>query len=267
MTRGITVHSVVKNEDIWVWFALQSVLPFVEKILIFDTGSTDKTVEVIKSIQSPKIILEKRGPADPKKMAALRQEQIDRTKTEWILILDGDEIWPKVQLKKLLDASETAPQNTAALFNRTRISLGDLYHYLPESAGRYSIAGMTGNFNMRMVRKTPDLKVVGEYPLESFVNESGPLLKQEKNLSFVDCWYLHTSFLKRSSCDVKKKSGSFGRKKIWEKGLSLKEGELPEVLSQKPPLSLVDPFQKRGRFYETAALFTTPLINLKRVIR
>lgn len=264
MAKGYTVHTIVKNEDIWIWFALQSVLPFVDQVLVFDTGSFDKTVEIIKSIRSPKIILEEKGVQEPKGLVKLRQEQIERTKTEWLFLLDGDEVWPEGQLRKLLAVSESASEGTAALFNRTKNCLGDIYHYLPDSAGRYEIAGVKGHLNMRMIRKTPDLRVMGEYPLESYINKEGKLTEQEKNLRFVDCWYLHTSCLRRSGSDRSKKSGSFGKSKIWEKGLKLQKGELPEVFSLPRPGLVADPLVPRGMVYEIVSAFTTPLLNLKR---
>ena len=47
--------SLVKNEERFLWYAINSILPFVDKIMIWDTGSTDKTVEILKLITSPKI--------------------------------------------------------------------------------------------------------------------------------------------------------------------------------------------------------------------
>ena len=44
MKNDITVHCVVKNEERWIWFAINSILDIAEKILVYDTGSTDKTV-------------------------------------------------------------------------------------------------------------------------------------------------------------------------------------------------------------------------------
>ena len=38
----LTVHMVVKNEDRFIWYALNSVLPYVDKVIIFYTGSTQK---------------------------------------------------------------------------------------------------------------------------------------------------------------------------------------------------------------------------------
>jgi len=51
----IVVHCLVKNEENFIWYAINSVLPFVDKIMIWDNDSTDKTIEIIKSIHSPKI--------------------------------------------------------------------------------------------------------------------------------------------------------------------------------------------------------------------
>ena len=51
----IWANCLIKNEERWVWYALQSVLPYVDKILVWDTGSTDNTVEIIKTIKSNKI--------------------------------------------------------------------------------------------------------------------------------------------------------------------------------------------------------------------
>lgn len=260
----ITVHTVVKNEDIWVWFAVQSVLPFVDKIIIFDTGSEDKTVDVIKTINSDKIVFEERGSVDRKGLVKLRQEQLDRTETDWFLILDGDEIWPEDQLKGLLKSAESAPANTVATFNKVRNCIGDVYHYLPESTGKYEIAGVKGNLNMRLIKKTKDLKIEGEYPLEAYVDKNGPLQNQVDDLIFADYWYLHTSFLKRSSTISTKVSGSFGKSKLWQKGLKLREEELPAVLKADFPSVVEKPLSKRGLSYEILAHALAPAISIKK---
>ena len=263
----LTVHTMVKNEDQWVWFSLQSVLPFVDKVLVYDTGSTDKTVQVIKSIDSPKIFFEERGIQDREGLIRLRNEQIDKTTTEWFLILDGDEIWPENQLDKLMKSTQKAPANIMAFCNRTRNCVGDIYHYLPEQAGGYQLAGITGNLTLRLFRKTKDLKITGKYPLEEFTNSAGPINKQDKNIQFVDCWYLHTTYLKRSSNDKNKTSGSLGKSKIWELGTTIRAQEIPEALSLDLPQNVEDPLKRRGAFYEVLARVTTPVLDLKRKLK
>ena len=56
MTK-LTVHCVVKNEEKWIWFAIESIRDIAKEIIIYDTGSTDNTVEIIKTIKDKKIKL------------------------------------------------------------------------------------------------------------------------------------------------------------------------------------------------------------------
>ncbi len=93
---SITAHCLVKNEENFIAYAIRSVIAFVEVILIFDTGSTDRTPEIISGLAKEfpgKIIFEEKGECDKKRHTVLRQEMVDRTDTEWFMILDGDEVW------------------------------------------------------------------------------------------------------------------------------------------------------------------------------
>lgn len=262
----ITAHCLLRNEDIWVWYALSSVLPYVEKVLVNINGSTDKTLEIVKSIKSSKIETEEVGFVDETELVDIRRKQLKKTTTDWFLILDGDEIWPEGEIKKLIKKAEDAPKNIAALVNKTRNCVGDIYHYQPESSGQYQLAGHKGNLNIRLIRKTGDLDVFGQYPLEVYTNRNGPINAQENSLLFVDSWYLHTTYLKRSSIDHQKTSGSLGKMKIWEKGLKMGKEDLPKVLFDKHPLNLINPLGKRGPAFEIMSQFFTPLIAAKRKI-
>lgn len=240
MSFSLTVHTIIKNEDRWVWYALKSVIDVAQKILIYDTGSTDKTIDIIKSIGSPKIILESHPASTREDLVRLRQEQLDHTRTPWFMLLDGDEIWPQGNLQKLLVAAANADENILAFFNRTRNCVGDIYHYLPESKGHYRIKNIIGNLNIRLIRKVPNLKLVGEYPLEAYTLDSIPIQNIESSIQFVDTWYLHTTHLPRSTkrndeiIDRKKK------RKWWRPRLKMPKSELPEVFWQLRP-SLVPP--------------------------
>jgi glycosyltransferase involved in cell wall biosynthesis len=272
VTMKVTVHTLIRNEDIWIGYALRAVLPFAEKILVFDNGpSSDKSVDVIKSLNSPKILFEEKGPADRRDLAKLRQEMIDKTvadaETEWILIVDADEIWPEKEIKKLLKIADAAPKNVIGIVNDIRNCVGDIYHYLPESFGNYHIADKTGNITIRLMRKTKTLKLGGEYPTETFMDENGPIQNQDKNLIISDAWYLHTSYLQRSSVVAQKTSGSFGKKKFWEKGIKLSENELPEVLKDDSIKNEINVLRKRGMSYEAIATITAPLLKLKRQLK
>lgn len=250
MNSKITVHTIVKNEDRWIWYALMSVIDFVDQILIYDTGSTDKTIDMIKSIDSPKIIFQPHPVSTREDLVKLRQEQLDHTRTPWFMLLDGDEIWPRKNLRRLLQAAANAAPNTLAFINRSRNCVGDIYHYLPESAGRYQIKGITGHLNIRLIRNLPNLKITGQYPLEAYTLNGQLLQSIEDRIKFVDTWYLHTTHLSRST---RKSADSqvidrLKKRKLWRPGLKMHQSELPEVFWQPRPAIVPSPITSLWHF-------------------
>lgn len=91
---GITVHCRILNEELFIQEAILSILPLAEKILVYDTGSTDSTVEKIRSIRSDKIEIVLKPPSDPRGIMEYRNEMIEHTETQWFMLVDGDEIYP-----------------------------------------------------------------------------------------------------------------------------------------------------------------------------
>jgi glycosyltransferase involved in cell wall biosynthesis len=188
-------------------------------------------VAIIKSIDSSKIKFKQYSSVDRKGLVKLRNQQMKLTKTPWFLLLDGDEIWPEKNLIQLIKGMKNAKKQTIALVNRTRNCIGDIYHYLPESKGQYRIGPWQGHLNIRVIRKVPGLKVIGQYPLEAYTYQTKPLQNQPDKLEFVDTWYLHLTHLQRSGwlhqLNVIDRLTKF---KFWQKRLKLKPDELPQVL-------------------------------------
>jgi len=98
---GITVHCRVRNEENFVGTAIRSVLPLAERVLVFDTASTDRTLEVIESIGSPKIEIVRKPACGPIPLTKLRNEMVERTTTEWYMLVDGDEVYPERAVEAL----------------------------------------------------------------------------------------------------------------------------------------------------------------------
>lgn len=248
MKSGITVHTIVKNEDRWIWYSLMSVIDFVDKILVCDTGSQDKTVEIIKTINSPKVVLTKKNVSDRLSLVRLRQEQVHQTQTPWFILLDGDEMWPKKNLQKLLRAKEKASEKTLAFFHHSRNCVGDIYHYVPESKGHYRIKDKTGHLNIRLIRKVPGLKVVGEYPLETYTLKGKPIQKLGPRLQYINTWYLHTTHLPRSTSPdgvvIDRR-----RKRKFRLGIKMKKKELPEILFKNRPSFVPPPPTKPWHYF------------------
>ena len=239
----VTVHVLIKNEDRWIWYTLMSVLDYVDKILIYDTGSTDRTIDIIKSIDSPQIILESHPISTRQDLVKLRRDQLERTTTPWFMLLDGDEIWPQANLFKLLTAASAAPQDTMAFFTRTRNCVGDVHHYLPESKGHYQIKGITGHLNIRLIRKVPNLKITGQYPLEAYTLNGQSLQSIEDRIEFVDTWYLHTTHLPRSTQPQSETNviDRLQKRKLWRPSLKMPKSELPEIFWQPHPALVPSP--------------------------
>ena len=117
MKKGITVHSVVRDEPM-IYYSIKSVYDYVDKILIYDTGSVDNTIsdikQLIKEDVDNKIVFKEipiefdehkwtttnlrefmRKNKGKKGVGHIRQVQIDDTETEYFLVLDGDEVHTK----------------------------------------------------------------------------------------------------------------------------------------------------------------------------
>lgn len=262
--KKITAHVLIKNEENFIWFAIMSVIDYVDKILIFDTGSKDNTLEIIKTIESPKIVLEEKGSVDLNRYITLRQELVDKTDTDWFLQLDGDEVWPKDSIESLVKMIQEAQDNIVAIVNRTRNCVGDIYHYLPEGTGEYELLGRRGHLNIRALKKTTDLKVELAPPFnaytETYINSEVPIPKQDSNLLFLDKYLWHLTHLKRSRFD------DHGKRK-WELGSAVAQDiKFPEVFSLKRPGIVSDPRIKMSNTDFFKSWVQTPLRRLKRRI-
>lgn len=92
---SLSVIILTKNEEQWVEGAIKSAL-FADEIIIIDTGSTDKTLEIARKYTSS-IYFSK-----SKSFAAWRNLGIKKAKREWIFYLDADERITKLLQKELL---------------------------------------------------------------------------------------------------------------------------------------------------------------------
>ncbi|KKR53922.1 MAG: Glycosyl transferase family 2 [Candidatus Woesebacteria bacterium GW2011_GWD2_40_19] len=64
----VWAHTLVKNEEKWLWYSVTSVIDHVDKLLLWDTGSTDKSIEIEKELEKKypgKIELKQRKITSP----------------------------------------------------------------------------------------------------------------------------------------------------------------------------------------------------------
>lgn len=246
---GITAHCLIRNEERWIWYAIQSVIDYVDQILIFDTGSTDRTVDVIKTIKSTKITFEEKGVVDKKKFTYLRQEMLDRTSTSWFMMLDGDEIWPREAIVELMKTIKQVPQRIEAVVVEQWVCQGDVFHYSKEVEElQEDKTGRPGFWLPRAWRKTHGLHAIGEYGVESFADYQGINASywDPQRLRYLTHKFFHMSFLLRSSSFKKDREVIMRSYKTrFYKGVPFsKDIKYPEVFYAKRPDFVPNPWRK-----------------------
>ncbi len=272
MKKTIWGNTVVKNEGRYIWFALNSIINFLDKILIYDTGSSDDTVAIIELLRKKfpqKILFNEVGEVDSFGLTSLRQKMLEETKSDWLLIVDGDEVWWRNSIKKVIQVINSSQGDRLYALVTPGINLvGDIYHYQNEQSGEYELLGKKGHFNIRAInRKIPGLYIKNEYPLEGFYDKSNQLIQQAENkLKFVDAPLLHFSHLKRSSYATgDQKAVKRGSKLKYEMGVRfLPTFQYPEVFYNQRPDIVQSPWQRMSTTFRIRALIETPLKKIKR---
>ncbi len=103
---------IVKNEAAWLLRCLVAAKPFVDEMVVVDTGSTDATVEVAKTFGA-------KVSTFPwcDDFAAARNHSLELASGDWILHLDADELLrgPSVVLRQLAKGNKDGYQ--VAIFN------------------------------------------------------------------------------------------------------------------------------------------------------
>jgi glycosyltransferase involved in cell wall biosynthesis/tetratricopeptide (TPR) repeat protein len=97
-TPRLTVCMIVRNEERFLRNSLESIRPIAQQIVIVDTGSTDKTVEIARSFGAEVCFL----PWDDD-FSAARNLALEKATGDWVLILDADEELP-AESRALLEA-------------------------------------------------------------------------------------------------------------------------------------------------------------------
>ena len=197
----ISAQVLVKNEERFVWFAIMSVIDYVDEILVWDNGSEDATREIVRLIKNPKVRF-RSVPDMPLQKA--REEMIRETNADWIFVLDGDEIWYDGAVLKVRNELEKFRDKKDFIIVPNYMLVGDMYHFQEKEAGRYDVGGRIGHYNIRVIRNTDGLHIEGVYGNEAFVTKEGIKIQNlpESRSLLLDFPYLHASFLKRKKFEI-----------------------------------------------------------------
>jgi len=127
---GVSLCMIVKNEELFLPQCLESIKGYVDEIIVADTGSTDRTIEIAKSFGAT--VIDRPWRND---FAWARNESLALATKRWILFMDADEELV-AESRDALMAIKTLPAHEMALwvriYNRTDdyLGSGDVSHAL-----------------------------------------------------------------------------------------------------------------------------------------
>ena len=262
----IWANTIVHNEENFIWFAISSVVNFVDKVLIYDTGSTDKTVRIIDELvkkYGSKIEFKEVGDVNDKEFPKIRQQMLDQSKCDWILVLDGDEIWWEESIKKLIEVINQKGKSIEGIVVPFIAPVGDIYHFQEAQAGQYQLLGRKGHYSLRAInKKIPGLHVGLPYGKEGYFDINNKLIHEREKVFFLDAPYLHVTQLKRSNSPRKY------NKFKYELGESFPVNfKFPEVLLKPFPDVVSSPWGKISGVKKIWAQLLTPLRKIKRRLK
>jgi len=200
----IVANCVVKNEIYWFPYGLESAIRHLDHIFITDTGSDDGTYEVIRDHFIPKypnkITLLRKTQSKEEfgdKFLLYKNELVDMSReygADWMLCLDGDEIYYDFYFPKLREKLETLDPIWRMIAVNTRYFVKNLDHvfHIHEDFWHYRF------FN---------LNLKGRWVLPyGYIDWSNPKPRKIERLTLaiepgmIDM--IHTSFLQRSPYDT-----------------------------------------------------------------
>ena len=266
----IVAHTLVENAPRFGWFAINSVIDYVDEIMVWDTGSTDDTVRIIKSINNPKLKFKEIGPVDENSFTQSRQKMLDETQADWIIIVDSDEIWSQKAIQELVNTIKTEGPKHEFLINRFYNLIGDIYHHQEEIAGQYQIGSHKGHITIRVINMNiPGLHYERPHGQQGLFDNQGTLIQDRvKDPKILNEKYLHATNLRRSITAEEDKSvlkRSFKYK--YKLGIPYpSDFEYPEIFYAPRPLQVPSPWGKRDLTYIARAAWQTPLKYIKRRI-
>ena len=94
----LSLCMIVKNEEKHLAKCLASVRPVVDEMIVVDTGSTDRTVDIAKAFGAQVYNFEWTN-----NFAEARNYSLSKASGDWILVLDADEVISSMDYASLIE--------------------------------------------------------------------------------------------------------------------------------------------------------------------
>jgi len=158
---SISLCMIMRNEERRLSRCLESVRGLCDEIIIVDTGSTDKSIEIAKSYQAKVLV-------DPWQddFARPRNLGIAHATKQWVLILDPDEVIDRQDIQKLktltLNPKYVAYRMPTKNYSPARVELGSIPVKPSDTFGK-GFAGYTISVKTRFFKNGLGIKFTGCY--------------------------------------------------------------------------------------------------------
>ena len=271
----ITAHTLVKNEERYLWYAVMSIIDHIDEILLWDTGSTDNTIKIIQDLKKrypSKVKVKLLGDVDIQEFTKVRQKMLEETESDWVFILDGDEVWWRDKIEETTHLMRTKPE-LQTIVSEYRNLIGDIFHYQDEKASFYKIDDKTGPYTVRAMsmKNIKGLNVSKPHGTQGFFDGQGKLVQEltkSKRQWVTGVSYLHFTHLIRSSnLESDKKVIKRNIKYKHELGHSFDLNfYYPEAFFLTRPSFVQNVWVKADKKYLLRAKIETPLRKMKRLL-
>lgn len=159
MTAKLSLCMIVKNEERWLDACLRSVEGLADEIVIVDTGSTDRTLDIAKS-HGARVFHE--TWADD--FSKARNASLEKATGDWILVLDADEVIERRDHGKIRSLIEDSQASSYFLIQTTYADEGSTLGWIPNQLGVPESEGYPGYMEsplVRLFRNIPEIRFHG----------------------------------------------------------------------------------------------------------
>ncbi len=119
---SLSVAIITLNEEQNIGRTLSAVMDLASQIVVVDSGSEDRTVEIAREMGAEVFIENWRG------YSGQRNYALEKCRCDWVLFLDADEV-PSEELKKSIKKELKSPSADGYFINRRTFYMGKFLKY------------------------------------------------------------------------------------------------------------------------------------------
>lgn len=105
-TADVSLCMIVKDEERVIADCLKSAMPYFNQVIVVDTGSTDRTAEIARSLGAEVYV----HPWEDS-FSVARNHSLAYAKGKWVMWIDADDTLPVATGEAILEAAVAAPPN------------------------------------------------------------------------------------------------------------------------------------------------------------